>query len=511
MNRYILFLLSIFASITIEAAVGDTFYATVAQPNGNTRMMFTDLGGGKAALGNGYSACLDYRYSGTINIPATVTYNAATYTVAQVNKFAFYLCNQITEVSFKGSLDKIDDFAFYGCRKLTVTNKTTKDACAVKGLRNGAFALTDLKTFWIDDASQCDKGIFRGCNNMKWVVFDGSDANATFTKYDRSDFDSRTDGLPKSTVVYMPKGINWRADYDASRTSLTPTDDDWAHANYVYVDPSSGERKSQFVAFGYSVPKLGVTAAATSFDLPLDFTASLIYISRGASSSRVQTINVPTEIPMERYNASADYKDSKAYAFEGYDASTGTVTFHKAATLPAGTPGLLVDFSNDVIANTNAKIQAFGPSAYDTGLANSDLDYANWLAESKGQTAPNGVMIGYYDRQRVPLGSWAYAGSGNTTGDGKAISEGTFFHITKDTWSAPMRAVLWLGSDSQAKSNSLIAKFVDDEGTATLIKGVADYKKSSSEDWFNLSGEKLEGKPTKQGVYIHDGRKVIVR
>ncbi len=56
-------------------------------------------------------------------------------------------------------------------------------------------------------------------------------------------------------------------------------------------------------------------------------------------------------------------------------------------------------------------------------------------------------------------------GTGNTLSDNKtAIEAGTFFHVTKTTYSAPMRAVLWLG-----------------------------------------------GEPTQKGIYIHNGRKVIVR
>jgi alpha-amylase len=37
------------------------------------------------------------------------------------------------------------------------------------------------------------------------------------------------------------------------------------------------------------------------------------------------------------------------------------------------------------------------------------------------------------------------------------------------------------------------------------------YKKSSDGCWYNLQGTRINGKPTEKGVYLHNGRKVIVR
>lgn len=527
MRRHILTIILTTVWMTGFAAIGDTFYANVSQPNGSTRMMFTILTTSspyKAALGNGYSACLNYQYSGKINIPATVSYGGRTYTVTQINKFAFYLCNLITEVSLPSSLDKIDEWAFYGCRKLSVSNKTTKNAPAVKALGAGAFALTDLRTFWVDDASKCDKDLFRGCDNMRWVVFDGKETNSANTfsrRYDRSasryGAENFTYGLPKATVVYMPAGVAWPTAYDASRTSLTPTSDDWAKANYVYVDAATGERKSQFVAFGYKVSQLGISCdEKTSHDLPLEFTASLAYISRNAtafpSTQRVQTIYVPMDIPMSRYNTTSAYKSSKAYQFEKYE--NGVFTFHKVATLAAGKPGLLMDYFNEVLTNTNAKILAFGPTTVSQSTANTMLSTANQQTDGCSGKKPNGVMIGYYDHQTVPIGCYAYAGSGNTlSSDNKtAIEAGTFFHVTKSTNSAPMRAVLWIGTSSTSKEQ-IAAEFEDDDdaSTTTLIQGIADRKHVPAAGWYTLGGVRLDGEPTQNGIYIHNGRKVIMR
>jgi hypothetical protein len=33
----------------------------------------------------------------------------------------------------------------------------------------------------------------------------------------------------------------------------------------------------------------------------------------------------------------------------------------------------------------------------------------------------------------------------------------------------------------------------------------------NSEKWYSVNGQKLQKKPTQKGVYLHNGRKVIVR
>lgn len=40
-----------------------------------------------------------YDYSGSVTIPATVTYNGTTYPVTSIGKFAFYNCSSLTSVT----------------------------------------------------------------------------------------------------------------------------------------------------------------------------------------------------------------------------------------------------------------------------------------------------------------------------------------------------------------------------------------------------------------------------
>ena len=54
-------------------------------------------------------------YSGTVDIPETVTYGGVTYDVTKIGKYAFRDCTSLTSVTIPSSLTSIDSYAFYGC------------------------------------------------------------------------------------------------------------------------------------------------------------------------------------------------------------------------------------------------------------------------------------------------------------------------------------------------------------------------------------------------------------
>jgi hypothetical protein len=57
-------------------------------------------------------------------------------------------------------------------------------------------------------------------------------------------------------------------------------------------------------------------------------------------------------------------------------------------------------------------------------------------------------------------------------------------------------------------------RFYDGEDETTGIEGptgpTPDYSLNGGE-WYDLSGRKLSSKPTAKGVYVVDGRKVVVK
>ncbi|UKK60927.1 hypothetical protein L6468_07870 [Prevotella communis] len=75
----------------------------------------------------------------------------------------------------------------------------------------------------------------------------------------------------------------------------------------------------------------------------------------------------------------------------------------------------------------------------------------------------------------------------------------------------PYSAYLQLHIDP-IKSRGLVLNFSDDETTSLKEKGIVKSEEfATAAEWYTLDGVKLSGKPTKKGLYIHGGKKVVVR
>ncbi len=87
---------------------------------------------------NGNEATMTYRgnypdqysneYSGSVTIPATVTYNGTTYSVTSIGNSAFHYCRGLTSITIPNSVTSIGNSAFsycYGLTSITIPNSVT--------------------------------------------------------------------------------------------------------------------------------------------------------------------------------------------------------------------------------------------------------------------------------------------------------------------------------------------------------------------------------------------------
>ena len=89
----------------------------------------------------------DYNnYSGTVTVPATVTYNNTNYTVKGIGDYAFRDCGNLTKVNLPATIDSIGSYAFTYCSKLTEID-----------IPNGVTYIAD--------------GAFASCSTLKSIMF----------------------------------------------------------------------------------------------------------------------------------------------------------------------------------------------------------------------------------------------------------------------------------------------------------------------------------------------------
>ena len=108
-HQIITFLLTLLMSV-----VGAKALAYDAKING----IYYNLYGTTAEVTYCYYNSSLYLYTGSIDIPASVTYNGTTYSVTSIGSSAFLNCSSLTNVTIPNSVTYIGDYAFEGCSSL---------------------------------------------------------------------------------------------------------------------------------------------------------------------------------------------------------------------------------------------------------------------------------------------------------------------------------------------------------------------------------------------------------
>ena len=141
-------------------------------------------------------------YSGTVDIPGSVTYNGTTYTVTAIGNSAFRNCSGLTGVSIPGTVTSIGEYAFYSCGRLHSvtfpTNLTTIGA--------NAFYYSGLYSVTIPAAvTSIGSNAFRQCSSLRSANFYASNCtSAPSIFYGCSHLDTLTIG---SNVHNLPGSV----------------------------------------------------------------------------------------------------------------------------------------------------------------------------------------------------------------------------------------------------------------------------------------------------------------
>ena len=124
----------------------------------------------------------------------------------------------------------------------------------------------------------------------------------------------------------------------------------------------------------------------------------------------------------------------------------------------------------------------------------------------------------YSDTREAEIGS-VYGFAANDSGTDHV---GDFVKVGNNVWINPERAYLKRtassaravksGEQTQQLPDKMKVVIISASGTTTEI-GTLDTRTGeiSLDEWYSLDGQKLDGKPTKSGVYINNGKKMVVK
>ena len=161
----------------------------------------------------------------------------------------------------------------------------------------------------------------------------------------------------------------------------------------------------------------------------------------------------------------------KAYIASGFDATTGEIVLTRVEKVPAKTGVILTGKAG---------------STYQVAFAATDMVYSNLL---KGVTAPTEITNGYVLEWDGDDCQFAAVDGSQTLKAGEAYLD----MPNNDVQNVKLR--------------------FGDGRTLDEVMGISIVQSSAEQDnaWYTLQGVRIEGRPTRQGIYIHQGRKVSVR
>ena len=242
------------------------------------------------------------------------------------------------------------------------------------------------------------------------------------------------------------------------------------------------------------------------------------------------TICLPFDIYPTTYE---DY--GTFYRFVGVDESTSpwTVTMEETVDptiantpmlfMPKQTGGVTFEPYIATVDDdfTVASSYTAGTVPMDDWMFTGTYERINWLtdAEAEGYTQERAEEIGKI------YGFAAQAGT-STDGQNTAIEAGKFFRVAggPNSYAQPFRAYLKYTGTAHARSTAsgeehelptqMIVRLIGSNGETTSLNEefrVMSEKLAPAAGWYTLDGRELDKQPTSKGVYIHEGRKVVIK
>ena len=131
-------------------------------------------------------------------------------------------------------------------------------------------------------------------------------------------------------------------------------------------------------------------------------------------------------------------------------------------------------------------------------------EYANYLFGFYRSTKAGIANAGEHD---FALGFWLSNGNGNT------YANSAYFQISKaDAELMGVGTSYDMSTASSAKPCFLL-EFPEDEAVVTGIRNLTSDASPREEgrEYYSLDGRRLQGKPATKGLYIHNGKKIILK
>jgi len=467
---------------------------------------------------------------------------------------AFQYCIGMASITIPNSVTSIGDNAFYGCTGLTSINIPNSVTSIGSSAFSNCSSLTSIvvgsgNTVY-DSRNNCN-AIIKTSTNTLIVGCKNTIIPNSVTSIGSSAF-SGCSGLTSVTIPNSVTSIGSSAFSGCSGLTSVTIPNSVTSIGYGTFSGCSGLTS---VTIPNSVTSIGIYAfqycsALTSVTIPNSVTSigSHAFYYCSALTSIISEIQDPFIIAVTVFSGTSENAvlmvpagtKSKYEATNFWNKFTNIVEMD----LTPVDDGETVDFGNDIDDDTNLNGNVVGDVLYNIssdGGGYSDVEGCIVVTKPTADTAIDGQDIFGEDFKdnyngivfKVPAGKGSVKVEAQTTGSmmlkvkignndpvemalqGKLkvtfpynVTEATYVYIYGGSGSS--NAPGMLGAPS-ATGGELKLYGIEVDADATGISLTPDPSPKGEGKWYSLDGQLLQGKPTQKGVYIVNGRKVVMK
>ena len=425
---------------------------------------------------------------GSVTIPEGVT---------KIDSYSFQNCTKLTSIIIPNTVTEIgmETFKNTGLTSITIPDKTTTISL------EAFYGCSDLTTVTIGSGIQnIYTRCFANCGELAHVycfsenvpLFTASDAfensainlatlhvpTASVAAYSAADVWKDFQSVVANDGTYhqltLNVGKNGTVTYSGQQVTKQTKSYDVLEGTNVQltIAANAGHEISSLTVNGIDKTSELSEGVLTINNVTANTTVAVTFAPTTASLAVTLTANMGTLCAADDLDFT-NVAGLSAYIGSGFNSTTGVLTMTRVYDVPAGTGLVLVGTAGEYIIP----------------YAESSSVYANLLKGVTDNTVIWQTDLGYTN--------YVLANGGSGVG---------FYQVDNFGQLAAGKAYLSIPSSSSQAVNAPV--FIPDFMDGTT--GIKNIKKQNDGSWFDLQGRRISA-PTKAGIYLNNGRKVVVR